>query len=150
MSSSPSKEQQVPIWKATLKAWQLARMEERGTLGTRGVRIALIADARDLSLALEMFWERKGALPFRAIRNYSGAGILVRLTSLERILKREALPQSKAQLLAIVRGCFATPMEKQWDAAWQKVFGPRRPFKGPDHDRARTVRPVTSSLADRP
>ncbi|MFD6826590.1 helix-turn-helix domain-containing protein [Streptomyces sp. NPDC060085] len=145
------REQQVPLWTATLRAWQLARMEERGTLAARGVRIALIADARDLSLALYTFWEKKGALPVRAIRVYSKDEILLPLTSLERILKREALPQSKAQLLAIIRGCFATSMEeKQWDAAWQKVFGPQRPATGPDRVRRRTARASASSLAGHP
>ncbi|WP_393071575.1 multiprotein-bridging factor 1 family protein [Streptomyces sp. LN704] len=144
------REQQVPIWKTTLKSWQIARMEERGTLVARGVRPALIADTRDLSLALQTFWEKKGALPVRAIRKYSGDEILLPLTSLERILKREALPQTKAQLLAIVRGCFATAMEeKQWDAAWQKVFGPRRPSTGPDLGETRTVRPGTPLFANR-
>ncbi|MET8102213.1 helix-turn-helix domain-containing protein [Streptomyces sp. NPDC005236] len=144
------REQQIPIWKTTLKAWQIARMEERGTLGARGVRLTLIADARDLSLALQEFWEKKGALSVRAIRRYSGTEILLPLTSLERILKREALPQSKAQLLAIVRGCFATLMEeKQWDAAWQKVFGPRRPPKGPDVSETRTARPGPALFVSR-
>ncbi|MFJ2893242.1 hypothetical protein ACIO53_45180 [Streptomyces sp. NPDC087305] len=116
------REDQVPIWNATLKAWQLARMEERGTLHARRVRLDYIADRRDLSRELQLFWEKKGAPSVRVIRKYSGDQIVLPLTSLERILRREAVPQTKRQLMAIVRGCFPTKLEeKKWEAAWDKV-----------------------------
>lgn len=124
------REQHIAVWKETRAAWRMARREERGTLKIQSLGVEFVADYRDFSQALTIFWEEKGALPLRTVQKYSQDPINLPVSSLALILSRKALPQTKRQLAAIIRGCHGSQLEqKKWEAAWDKVFSGRGRYR---------------------
>ncbi|WP_329332709.1 helix-turn-helix transcriptional regulator [Streptomyces sp. NBC_01352] len=103
--------------------WREARVEERGRLAQlRAPRPELIADAADLSRALEVVWEQAGALSLREIRERSGNPLALPVSSAARIVNRNTIPADVQQLQAFLTGC-GVPLEQHtaWTAAFTRI-----------------------------
>ncbi|MEU3620017.1 helix-turn-helix transcriptional regulator [Streptomyces sp. NPDC006872] len=104
--------------------WRQARIEERGRLA-HAPRPELIADAADLSRALEAVWERAGAPSLRQIRDRSGNPLSLPLSSAARIVKRDTVPADEQQLRAFLTGCGVPPEQHAvWTTAFGKITSP--------------------------
>ncbi|MFD6413966.1 helix-turn-helix domain-containing protein [Nocardia asteroides] len=103
--------------------WRRARIEERGRLAQLSApRPELIADAADLSRALEVVWEQAGAPSLRDIRNRSGNLLALPVSSAARIVNRDAVPADVRQLHAFLTGCGIPPEQHAvWSAAFTKI-----------------------------
>lgn len=113
--------------------WRLARIEERGRLKSlHAPRPNLISDAGDLSKALELAWEQAGAPTLREIRARSGNKHALPVSSVARIVNRQALPADPQQLQAFLRGC-GIPDDKHtpWLNAWNKITSKPAPATAP-------------------
>ncbi|MFF2430868.1 helix-turn-helix domain-containing protein [Streptomyces mirabilis] len=105
--------------------WRQARIEERGRLvQLRAPRPELIADAADLSRALEATWERAGAPSLREIRDRSGNPLALPVSSAARIVNRDTIPADEQQLHAFLTGCGVPPEQHAaWTTAFDKTNG---------------------------
>ncbi|MGW6928407.1 hypothetical protein ACWGA9_45370, partial [Streptomyces sp. NPDC054950] len=114
------------------RLWVKARMEERGTLYLKRPHPRLIVDASELSAALAVLYEQAGAPPLREFQQRAGGPLELPLSTLARIVSRQALPVSEKQYLAFLRACRATGFYEdftEWINAWQRT-SQRRPLTG--------------------
>ncbi|MGY1495042.1 helix-turn-helix domain-containing protein [Streptomyces sp. QTS52] len=104
--------------------WRRARVEERGRLAQlHAPRPELIADAADLSRALEAVWEQAGVPSLREIRERSGNPLALPVSSAARIVKRHAIPADEQQLQAFLTGCGIPPQRHMpWLTAFNKII----------------------------
>ncbi|WHM41119.1 helix-turn-helix transcriptional regulator [Streptomyces sp. BPTC-684] len=113
--------------------WRLARMEQRGTRGQRTPHPRLISSQAELSLGLVDLYERDGLPSFREMQRRAGAEWLA-ISSISRIVHREALPASRGQMAAFLRACrVSRKVQSDWLDTWQRVVS--RPY-------ATTIYPV--------
>ncbi|PWI05121.1 hypothetical protein DIZ27_41330 [Streptomyces sp. NWU339] len=98
-------------------------MEGRHTLHLKKPRPEYIADQADLSRALHALYEHAGAPPLREIQSRAGGAMHLPLSTLARIVSREALPADERQFLAFLAGFGVEGEERQtkWRMAWNKV-----------------------------
>lgn len=108
---------------ANLRAlWVRARMEERGTLQLKQPHPEYIADRADLSHALYALYEWQGAPPLREVQRAAGGPLHLPLTTLSRIVTRQALPVDPPRLQAYLQGCRVPDRHyAQWHTAWAKA-----------------------------
>ncbi|QJT05931.1 hypothetical protein G9272_41050 [Streptomyces asoensis] len=106
--------------------WANARMEERGTLRLGAPRARLIANWAECSLALKTLYERAGAPPLREVQELAGGPMHLPLSTLARIVNRQALPNDNQQLRAFLLGCRLRKEQlPEWDEAWSRLVGGR-------------------------
>ncbi|MFF7977249.1 hypothetical protein [Streptomyces sp. NPDC007905] len=106
--------------------WVNARMEERGSLLLRAPRARLIANWAECSLALATLYERAGAPPLREVQELAGGPTQLPLSTLARIVNRQALPTDNRQLRAFLLGCRLNRRQlPEWDEAWSRLAGGR-------------------------
>ncbi|GAA3802265.1 helix-turn-helix domain-containing protein [Streptomyces phyllanthi] len=106
--------------------WRRARVEERGRLAQlHAPRPELIADAADLSRALEAAWEQAGAPSLREIRDRSGNPLALPVSTAARIVNRHTIPADEQQLQAFLTGCGIPPQQHTpWLTAFIKIIIP--------------------------
>ncbi|MFE8950484.1 helix-turn-helix domain-containing protein [Streptomyces sp. NPDC007856] len=102
--------------------WVMARREGRGTLRLTVPHPRLIADAAELSLALQAVYERAGAPPLREVQKRGGGPLYLPLSTLGRIVTRQTLPLYLDQLRAFLVGCGTRQQLSEWDEAWVRVM----------------------------
>ncbi|MEU7649154.1 helix-turn-helix domain-containing protein [Streptomyces huasconensis] len=109
--------------RAADELWRQARVEERGRLAQlRAPRPELIGDGGDLSRALEVVWEQAGAPSLREIKDRSGNPLALPVSSLARIVNRDAIPADEQQLQAFLTGCGIPPeRHTPWLSAFTKI-----------------------------
>lgn len=117
----------VPDTEKLRGLWLKARMEERGALRLKKPRPEYIADQADLSQALSALYEHAGAPPLREVQARAGGAVHLPLSTLARIVGREALPADERQFLAFLTGCGLQGQARQgkWRMAWAKVSPPK-------------------------
>lgn len=105
------------------RKWEQARMEERGTLHLRSPYPPRFADQADFRFGLFSLYERSGALPLREIQQRGGGAIYLPLTTLTRIINQKTIPAYPQQLIAFIRGCGKSFVDK-WVEAYVRVTEP--------------------------
>ncbi|MGW7064924.1 helix-turn-helix domain-containing protein [Streptomyces sp. NPDC054904] len=87
--------------------WLSARIADRGRLAQlrQPGSPLLISSARELSAALEYFYEKAGAPSLRRLVDRAGGAHLLPVSSAGRIVARQALPASQQQLGAFLGAC---------------------------------------------
>ncbi|MFJ5780381.1 hypothetical protein [Streptomyces sp. NPDC093094] len=106
--------------------WANARMEERGNLLLRAPRARLIANWAEYSLALVILYERAGAPPLREVQKLAGGAAHLPLSTLARIVNRQALPADKRQLHVFLLGCRLDEKQlPEWEETWSRLASGR-------------------------
>jgi hypothetical protein len=128
-----------------LKRWRAARAEQRGILASlHAPAVRSIRTPADLDAALTAAYERAGAPPLRAVQERATTGeddgsLLLPLTTLWRITRREARPATWKQCMAFLRGCGIHPRRMgPWCEAWHRL-----------HTTALTEQPAPAPAAQR-
>ncbi|MFJ8086314.1 helix-turn-helix domain-containing protein [Streptomyces sp. NPDC096205] len=110
------------------KRWRAARAEERGILADlHAPAVRSIRTPADLDAALAAAYERAGAPPLRVLQERATTGeadgtLLLPLTTLWRITRREARPATWEQCAAFLRGCGIHRRRMgRWQEAWQRI-----------------------------
>ncbi|EFL19918.1 helix-turn-helix transcriptional regulator [Streptomyces sp. C] len=106
--------------------WRRARAAELG-FKVRGLpNPSLLGTQGDLSQALVSLYQRDGAPSLREMQRRAGKEWLA-ISSASRIINRQALPTTPAQLRAFLRAC-SVPERQQgaWLDAWARLVGPGR------------------------
>ncbi|WP_407841369.1 helix-turn-helix domain-containing protein [Streptomyces sp. DSM 116496] len=103
--------------------WARARLEERGFSDHRVPTPGLIASRGELSRAIVDLYERAGAPPLRLMQERAGAEWLA-ISSAHRIINRQALPRTREQMAAFLRGCGirSSRAQKDWLNAWARTM----------------------------
>lgn len=111
-----------------LKRWRAARAEQRGILADlHAPAVRSIRTPADLDAALAAAYERAGAPPLRVLQerattDEADGTMLLPLTTLWRITRREARPATWEQCAAFLRGCGIHPRRMgPWQEAWQRI-----------------------------
>lgn len=111
-----------------LQRWRAARAEERGILADlHAPAVRSIRTPADLDAALAAAYERAGAPPLRVLQERATTGeadgtLLLPLTTLWRITRREARPATWEQCAAFLRGCGIHRRRMgRWQEAWQRI-----------------------------
>ncbi|MFI8263517.1 helix-turn-helix domain-containing protein [Streptomyces sp. NPDC085665] len=87
--------------------WLHARIADRGRLAQlrKPALPQFINGRRELSAALEYFYEDAGAPPLRRLTELAGGTHLLPVSSAARIVSRQALPASRQQMAAFLTAC---------------------------------------------
>ncbi|MGW6413009.1 helix-turn-helix domain-containing protein [Streptomyces vinaceus] len=87
--------------------WRDARIADRGRLAQlrKPALPQFINGRRELSAALEYFYEDAGAPPLRRLTELAGGAHLLPVSSAARIVSRQALPASRQQMIAFLTAC---------------------------------------------
>ncbi|MGW2275748.1 helix-turn-helix domain-containing protein [Streptomyces yangpuensis] len=95
---------------ALRRLWLNARIADRGRLAQlhEPARPQFINSRRELSAALEYFYEAAGAPPLRRLAALAGDPYLLPVSSAHQIVKRKALPVSRQQMVAFLTACGLT------------------------------------------
>ncbi|MFC9825234.1 helix-turn-helix domain-containing protein [Streptomyces erythrochromogenes] len=104
--------------------WLNARIADRGRLAQlrQPARPQLIESRRELSAALEYFYEAAGAPPLRRLAALAGDPYLLPVSSAHRIVKRQALPVSRQQMVAFLTACGLTGQALVlWGVAFEEI-----------------------------
>nr|WP_168516697.1 hypothetical protein [Streptomyces sp. S1D4-11]QIZ01296.1 hypothetical protein HEP87_56355 [Streptomyces sp. S1D4-11] len=111
-----------------LRLRRAARAEERGVLADlRAPAVRSIRTPADFDAALAAAYERAGAPPRRILQERAttdeeDGALLLPLTTLWRITRREARPATWEQCAAFLRGCGIHPRRMgPWQEAWQRI-----------------------------
>ncbi|WDO11282.1 helix-turn-helix domain-containing protein (plasmid) [Streptomyces murinus] len=111
-----------------LKRWRAARAEQRGILAElHAPAVRSIRTPADLDAALAAAYERAGAPPRRVLQERATTSeadgtLLLPLTTLWRITRREARPATWEQCAAFLRGCGIHRRRMgPWQEAWQRI-----------------------------
>ncbi|MGW0752927.1 helix-turn-helix domain-containing protein [Streptomyces sp. NPDC002587] len=106
--------------------WRRARAAERGFTGRSLPSPSLIGTEGELSQALVSLYQKDGAPSLREMQRRAGKEWLA-LSSASRIVNRQALPTTPAQMEAFLRACSVPEKQhKPWLDAWNRVVGPGR------------------------
>ncbi|MEU9182780.1 helix-turn-helix transcriptional regulator [Streptomyces sp. NPDC048550] len=104
--------------------WLDARIADRGRLG-RLQKPALprfTNGRRELSAALEYFYEAASAPPLRRLTELAGGSHLLPVSSAARIVTRKALPASRQQMIAFLTACGLTQWAREiWAEAFEEI-----------------------------
>lgn len=106
------------------RLWLNARIADRGRLvQLRKPALPQFIDGRrELSAALEYFYEAAGAPPLRRLADRAGGAHLLPVSSAARIVKRQALPVSRQQMVAFLTGCGLTGQALDlWGQAFEEI-----------------------------
>ncbi|MFF4442634.1 helix-turn-helix domain-containing protein [Streptomyces sp. NPDC001621] len=111
-----------------LRLWRAARAEERGILATlRAPSLPNVRTPADLAAALAAAYERAGAPPRRLLQKRATTDdadgtLLLPLTTVWRITRREAHAATWPQCQAFLRGCRVHPRRmRPWHEAWKRA-----------------------------
>ncbi|ATZ29644.1 hypothetical protein SLAV_39405 (plasmid) [Streptomyces lavendulae subsp. lavendulae] len=106
--------------------WRRARAAERGFVGRSTPSASLIGTQGELSQALVCLYQRDGAPSLREMQRRAGKEWLA-ISSASRIINRQALPTTPAQMQAFLRAC-SVPEKQQgpWLDTWSRLVGPGR------------------------
>jgi hypothetical protein len=111
-----------------LRLWRAARALQRGVLATlRAPAVRSIRTPADFDAALVAVYERAGAPPLRVLQERAttdeeDGALILPLTTLWRITRREARPAAWDQCAAYLRGCGIHPRRTgPWREAWQRI-----------------------------
>ncbi|MFJ8010623.1 helix-turn-helix domain-containing protein [Streptomyces fagopyri] len=111
-----------------LELWRAARAEQRGILATlHAPAVRSIRTHADLDAALVALYERTGAPPLRLLQerattDEADGTLLLPLTTLWRITRREAQPATWEQCAAFLRGCGIHHRRMgPWQEAWHRI-----------------------------
>ncbi|MGW3313931.1 helix-turn-helix domain-containing protein [Streptomyces sp. NPDC001073] len=111
-----------------LQLWRAARAEQRGILAAlHAPAVSSVRTPADLNAALAAAYERAGAPPLRVLQERATPGeedgaLLLPLTTLWRITRREARPATWEQCAAFLQGCGINHRRMSpWREAWQRV-----------------------------
>uniref|UniRef100_UPI002F91A523 helix-turn-helix domain-containing protein n=1 Tax=Streptomyces virginiae TaxID=1961 RepID=UPI002F91A523 len=87
--------------------WLDARIADRGRFAQlrKPALPQFINGRRELSAALEYFYEEVGAPPLRRLTELAGGTHLLPVSSAARIVSRQALPASRQQMIAFLTAC---------------------------------------------
>ncbi|MFI9835252.1 helix-turn-helix domain-containing protein [Streptomyces sp. NPDC051913] len=137
-----------------LKRWRAARAEQRGILAElHAPAVRSIRTPADLDAALAAAYERAGAPPLRVLQERATTSeadgtLLLPLTTLWRITRREARPTTWEQCAAFLRGC-GTHRRRMgpWQEAWQRIHTLRAEQPAPAAQRAASGRWDKASLS---
>ncbi len=106
-----------------IRSWALARREERGTLHLPPPRPKFVADEAELSRALYLLYEYRGAPSLRDLQKLSERAFHLPLTTTARIVKRDTIPADGDQFIAFIRGCgIKGRRATDWIDAWSRVI----------------------------
>ncbi|MFJ5552503.1 helix-turn-helix domain-containing protein [Streptomyces sp. NPDC093225] len=111
----------------TLGLWLKARIADRGRLRTlrRPPTPALISHRSELSAALEYLYEACGAPSLRELQQRAGGSHVLPVSTAARVVSRQALPASRQQFEAFLRGCgVASRALADWLHLWDTVAVP--------------------------
>jgi hypothetical protein len=111
-----------------LRLWRVARAEDRGILATlRAPALPSVRTPADLAAALAAAYERAGAPPLRVLQERATTDdvdgtLLLPLTTVWRITRREAHAVTWPQCQAFLRGCGVHPRRMHpWHEAWKRA-----------------------------
>ncbi|MFF3679847.1 helix-turn-helix domain-containing protein [Streptomyces sp. NPDC002120] len=114
------------------RLWLNARIADRGRLAQlrKPARPRFVDGRRELSAALEYFYEVAGAPPLRRLVDLAGGAHLLPVSSAARIVKRQALPVSRQQMMAFLTACGITGQElDRWGDAFEEITqNPESPY----------------------
>ncbi|MGW6782277.1 helix-turn-helix domain-containing protein [Streptomyces sp. NPDC054987] len=114
------------------RLWLNARIADRGRLvQLRKPALPQFIDGRrELSAALEYFYEAAGAPSLRHFVALAGGAHLLPVSSAARIVKRQALPVSRQQMVAFLTACGLTgqPLDLWGDAFEEITQNPDGPY----------------------
>ncbi|MEU5069096.1 helix-turn-helix transcriptional regulator [Streptomyces virginiae] len=117
---------------ALRRVWLNARIADRGRLAQlrKPALPQFIDGRRELSAALEYFYEAAGAPSLRCFVALAGGAHLLPVSSAARIVKRQALPASRQQMVAFLTACGLTwPALHFWGDAFEEITqGPDGPY----------------------
>nr|WSW64629.1 helix-turn-helix domain-containing protein [Streptomyces sp. NBC_00998] len=106
------------------RLWLDARIADRGRLAQlhKPALPQFISGRRELSAALEYFYEAAGAPSLRRLAELAGGTHLLPVSSACRIVNRQALPVSRQQMVAFLAACGLTgrPLAL-WGDAFQEI-----------------------------
>lgn len=106
------------------RAWLAARIADRGRLaGLRKPPLPVFINGhRELSAALEYFYEAAGAPPLRRLSELAGGAHLLPVSTAARIVNRQALPVSRQQMVAFLTACRLTGrLLDAWGDAFEEI-----------------------------
>ncbi|MFJ2598640.1 helix-turn-helix domain-containing protein [Streptomyces erythrochromogenes] len=106
------------------RLWLNARIADRGRLAQlRMPALPQYVDGRrELSAALEYFYEAAGAPSLRRLADLAGGVHLLPVSSAARIVKRQALPVSRQQMVAFLTACGRTGQGLElWGDAFDEI-----------------------------
>ncbi|MFE9637178.1 helix-turn-helix domain-containing protein, partial [Streptomyces sp. NPDC006463] len=104
--------------------WLRARIADRGRLAKlRKPGLPQFIDGRrELSAALEYFYEAAGAPSLRRLAELAGGKHMLPVSSASRIVNREALPVSRQQMIAFLTACGMAGRELDlWADAFEEI-----------------------------
>ncbi|MEV6582255.1 helix-turn-helix transcriptional regulator [Streptomyces sp. NPDC051582] len=104
--------------------WLAARIADRGRLAQlcKPALPRFTNGRRELSAALEYFYEAAGAPPLRRLTELAGGRHLLPVSSAARIVKRQALPASRQQMIAFLTACGLTEWAREiWGEAFEEI-----------------------------
>ncbi|MEU5709871.1 helix-turn-helix domain-containing protein [Streptomyces flaveolus] len=111
-----------------LGLWRAARAEDRGILATlRAPSLLSVRTPADLAAALVSVYERAGAPPLRVLQERATTDdadgtLLLPLTTVWRITRREAHAVTWSQCQAFLRGCGVHSRRmRPWHEAWKRA-----------------------------
>ncbi|MEU9234536.1 helix-turn-helix domain-containing protein [Streptomyces subrutilus] len=110
--------------------WLAARIADRGRLAQLRPpgRPQLVSSRREVSAALEYFYEAAGAPSLRRLVELAGGAHLLPVSSAGRIVARQALPASRQQLTAFLTACGLAGQELDlWGEAFEAITRDKTP-----------------------
>ncbi|MFJ8017437.1 helix-turn-helix domain-containing protein [Streptomyces sp. NPDC096339] len=111
-------------WYALRKLWLAAKIADRGRLEQlrRPALPQFVSGRRELSAALEYFYEAAGAPSLRRLSELAGGAHMLPVSTAHRIVTRRALPASGQQMTAFLAACGLTGDDLlRWEQAFKEI-----------------------------